>query len=268
MKLEKNIIYCSEALKKLAELPTNSFDFCLTDLPYGETAQSWDKLIEIAPMWRELKRVMKRDTAIILFAPNLYGAQLIVSQPKAYKFKYYWKKNRAPNCHQAKVQPLRNCEELLVFSFGKLPYFPQKSIGHPPTSASTRKKGTTSVYRQAETFHYVGGDTTRFPRTVLEFDCLDNNAPERFHPNQKPVAMLQHLIRQHCPPGGLCLDFCSGSGSFGIASILEKRDFILIDQDKDCVSYATQWINKITGNHEGVNFVISNGVMPLFERQI
>lgn len=257
-------LFVSEALWTLSDIPTNSVDMCLTDLPYGETASRWDKRIPIEPMWKELKRIMKRDTAILLFAQNVYQAQLILSQEKAYKFKYYWKKNRAPNCHQAKIQPLRNCEEILVFSFGKLPYYPQKATGHVPTNPTTRKKGSTEVYRQAETFHYAGGSTERFPRTVLEFDCVDNNSLERFHPNQKPVAMLQHLIRQHSKPGEVILDFTCGSGSAGVAAILEKRKFIGIEENGIFAYHAAQWIKKILGMAEKSEFSIGSKGAPLF----
>lgn len=258
-------VYTNESLRKLSNLSDNSIDLCLTDLPYGETAQDWDSIIPIEPMWKELKRVCKKDAAILLFASGgIYQAELILSQRRAFKFKYYWKKNRAGNCHQAKIQPMRNCEEIVVFCFGKLPYFPQKSTGHKPTSPAVRKKGSTDVYRQAETFYYKGSDTTRYPKTILEFDCLDNNSPERVHPNQKPVSLLQHLIRQHSKLGDTVLDFTCGSGSTGVAAVLEKRNFIGIDQDEKYCNHARTWMNKILGHPAQSDLLINKETATLF----
>lgn len=242
-------------LVKFADIDDSSIDLCIADLPYGSTAQEWDELIPIDPMWDQLKRIVKKNGAILLFAQGLYMAQLMLSQKKAYRFTYIWKKNRVSNPHLSKIMPMRNHEEIAVFCFGKLPYFPQKSEGHKPTSSAIKKANSTKVYRQSKETTSIGGNTTRLPKTVLEFDCVDNNSFDRLHSNQKPLSLIRHLIRQHSNEGEIVLDYCSGSGSTGAAAILENRRFIGIESDDYSVQNSRNYLNKLTQEDYKLSFV-------------
>jgi site-specific DNA-methyltransferase (adenine-specific) len=264
--MKKEILH-GEAIEELTKLPDQSVEMCLTDLPYGVTNNDWDAMIEVEAIRRELKRVIKKDGAILLFARGLYLAELMLAHKKSYKFKYIWKKNRATNPHNVKVKPLENFEEIAVFCYGKLPYYPQKTTGHQPSNAAVKKANSTLAYRQSKETKYAGGQTTRYPKTVLEFAGVDNDSPVRVHTNQKPVDMLQFLIRQHSRPGDTVLDFCCGSGSTGVAAFIEKRGFILIDKGRHWVNHARNWIAKLENSPVQIPIGFETSGMPLFECQ-
>jgi site-specific DNA-methyltransferase (adenine-specific) len=253
-----------KCLKKLSDFADNSADMCFSDLPYASTNQDWDEIIPVNLMWNELKRVVKKDGAILLFQKDLEMVDLINSQRDAYKFRYIWKKNRVTNPHNVYIMPLRNYEEIAVFCFGKLPYYPQKSTGHKPTNSATKKADSTKVYRQSKETYSPGGDTERFPKLILEFDCVNNDSKERIHANQKPVPLLTHLIRQHSKEGETVLDICSGSGSAGIAAIIENRKFVGIEKDENYAKLSTQWLSKVSGGNYEVSLA-DYSKKPLFE---
>jgi site-specific DNA-methyltransferase (adenine-specific) len=263
---EKAALYKGDALEILPELPAGSIDICLTDLPYGVTMAKWDKKLDMDAMWSAVRYVMKPDSAILLFSYGLFLAELMLSQRSAYKFKYIWEKTRSTNPQHAQYQPLRNFEEIAVFSFGKLPYFPQKTYGHKPSNASTTRPRSSNIFRRSTTSIYPGGDTSRYPQAIIKFPGLATACPERKHPTQKPVGLLQYLIRQHSNPGDTVLDFTCGSGSTGVGALLEKRKFIGIDRERRFITDAADWISQVEGNPLERELIINAGSAPLFEQ--
>lgn len=214
-----------DCLERMKEIPDGSVDMILTDPPYGTTACKWDSIIPLEPMWEQLKRIIKPNGAIVITASQPFTTTLISSNINNFRYMWVWEKNRATNFLHAKRRPLAAHEDVLVFMGGKLFYNPQKTTGHLPTnSAKGSSKG--SIYHGENTRDYQGGDTERFPRTVIKFDC------ERgLHPTQKPVSLMEYMIKTYTNEGETVLDFTFGSGTTGVACANLNRKFIGIEMD-------------------------------------
>lgn len=224
-----------DCLEHMKDIEDNSVDMILCDLPYGTTACKWDSVIPFEPLWHEYKRVCKGS--IVLFASQPFTTALIHSNMKQYRYSWVWKKNFSTNFLHAKRMPLRNTEDICVF--GKGTYNPQKSKGHVPTqSAKGSSKGV--LYHGTNTRAYVGGDTERFPTTVLEFPAHDPK--HRQHPTQKPVDLCEYLIRTYTDEGAVVLDNCMGSGTTGVACVNTNRNFIGIEMDEGYFNIASKRI--------------------------
>lgn len=237
---------CLELFRSVAD---NSVDLILADQPFGTTQSEWDKIIPQQLLWQEIRRVMRKDRAVLMFAQEMFAAEMMVTFKEHYRFKYIWEKNRVSNPHMAKKRAMRNFEEILVFSTGSLPYFPQKTYGHKPKNYAVKKANSTSVFSLSKQIVTQAGDTSRYPKSIIAFDCVDNDSKGRIHCNQKPVELLQYLIRSHSEPGDTVLDFCMGSGSCGIASIVEKRNFIGFEKNTAIYKLAEDWLSKFDRNN-------------------
>lgn len=213
----------------------------INDPPFGVTAQQWDKVVDFEEMWKWLEET-KRDknhTPVIMFSSAKFTPQLQMSNFKDYKYSWIWKKNIATNFLNAKKMPLRAVENVNVF-YKKLPYYnPQKSEGHSPTnSAKGRSRG--NLYHGEDMREYVGGDTTRFPTELLEFDVVKDK--HRIHSNQKPLELLRYLIRTYTKEGDTVLDFTAGSMSLAVACYLEGRNSICIEMDTEQFNKSVEWV--------------------------
>lgn len=208
------------------EIPDKSVDMVLCDLPYNCTAQEWDKAIDLGLLWKQYERVRKETAPVVLFASQPFTTKLINSNIDNFKYCWYWSKNQTTNFFHAKRMPLRKIEEICVFY--KHNYYPQKSDGHVPTRSA---KGCSNgkIYYGGNRRDYAGGDTTRYPNNLLEFDCVDNY--NKLHPNEKPVELLEYLIRTYTNDGDVVLDNTMGSGSTGVACLNTNRNFIGIELD-------------------------------------
>lgn len=234
-------LYNGDCLEIMNEIPDKSIDLILCDLPYGCTAQKWDKIIDFNGLWEQYKRVRKEKCPIVLFSSQPFTTQLISSNIKNFKYCWYWSKNQATNFFHAKHMPLRKIEEICVFY--KHNYYPQKTDGHVPTNSA---KGCTNgtIYYGKNKRDYEGGETTRYPNNILEFKCVDNY--HKTHPNEKPVDLLGYLIKTYTEEGGLVLDNCMGGGSTGVACVNTNRDFIGIELDEKYFEIAKQRITSET----------------------
>jgi DNA modification methylase len=225
IKNEKIWLMKGDCLERMKEIPSGSVDMILTDPPYGTTACKWDSVIPLEPMWEQLKRIIKPNGAIVMTASQPFTTTLIASNMKMFKYCWVWEKNRPTNFPNAKRRPLTSHEDIVVFIDGNLRYNPQKTTGHKKTN-SARGCSEGVVYRGKNVRDYAGGDTTRFPKTVIRFDC------ERgFHPTQKPVALMEYLIKTYTNEGETVLDFTMGSGTTGVAALNLSRNFIGIEMD-------------------------------------
>lgn len=214
-----------DCLERMKEIPEGSVDMVLCDLPYGTTACKWDNVIPLELLWKEYSRVCKGS--VILFAAQPFTTTLIHSNIKKYKYSWVWKKNFSTNFFHAKRMPLRNTEDIVVFNKGV--YNPQKSTGHLPTQSATGASNG-DLYRGTNRRNYVGGDTERFPNTLLEFGAHDPK--NRVHPTQKPVDLCEYLVKTYTNEGDTVLDNCMGSGTTGVACANLSRNFIGIEMDE------------------------------------
>ena len=233
-----------DCLERMKEIPNGSVDLVLADPPYGTTACKWDSVIPLDNMWEQLKRVIKPNGIIAMTASQPFTTTLISSNLKMFKYCWVWEKNRATNFPNAKRRPLTAHEDIVVFINGSLWYNPQKTEGHPPTN-SARGASQGTIYNGDNVRNYQGGETTRFPRTVQRVDC------ERgLHPTQKPVALMEYLIKTYSNEGETVLDFTMGSGTTGVACVNTGRSFIGIEMDENYFNIATK---RIASAQETVN---------------
>lgn len=215
-------------------IPSGSVDMILADLPYGTTRNVWDVVIPMEPLWKEYRRVIKPNGAIVLMGQGMFSAQLMMAAPDIYRYSLVWKKNKARGFLNANRQPLRLHEDILVFSRKQPTYNPQKTTGHTPVHAYT--KHTTDGTNYGRTRSVTGGGSTeRYPTSVLEIPVVNNESGVRLHPTQKPVALGLWLIRTYTHPGDLVVDNACGSGSFLVAAKACGRHYIGMEREAEYV---------------------------------
>ena len=222
-----------DCLEKMKNIPDKSIDMILCDLPYGTTACKWDSVIPFEPLWELYNRIIKDNGAIVLFGSEPFSSVLRMSNIKNYKYDCYWKKNRPVNHINAPKQPMRYIETISVF-YAKQPVFNRHKKDTPITTTSTT---TNTVF---------GKSINGYKRTVeydAKFDLLEFPKDGSLHPTQKPVALLEYLIKTYTNKGQTVLDNCMGSGSTGIASINTNRNFIGIEKDDKYFDISCNRIN-------------------------
>jgi len=249
--MSKIELYNGDCLEVMKGIPDGSIDLIVTDPPYGTTACKWDSIIPLEPMWEQLKRIIKSNGAIVLTASQPFTTTLISSNLPWFKYCWVWEKNRATNFPNAKKRPLTAHEDVVVFMPSGIWYNPQKTEGHSPTN-SARGASQGSIYNGDNVRNYVGGDTTRYPRTVQRFDC------ERgMHPTQKPVALMEYLIKTYSNEGDTVLDFTMGSSTTIVAAMNTKRNAIGIELDKEYFKIGCSRVKEcITTNNLDVELII------------
>lgn len=220
---------CLEVMKKI---PDKSIDMILCDLPYGTTQNEWDSAIHLEKLWKQYERVIKDRGAIILTSQGLFTNRLISSNEKMFKYKVVWIKSKATNFLNAKVQPLRKHEDICVFYKKQPSYNPQKTIGEA-YDKGFRKDQHTGSYGLFETRH-VKSNGERYPADVVYFKTAESEG-EIYHPTQKPVSLGRYLVKTYTKQGDIVLDNTCGSGSFLVSAVLEGRDFIGIELNKETV---------------------------------
>lgn len=230
-----------DCLEVMKGIPSGTIDMVLADPPYGTTQCKWDSLIDLDLMWKELKRIIKPRGVIVLTAQTPFDKILGASNISMLKYEWIWEKGNATGFLNAKKMPLKAHENALVFSndpeehwnmmvfYKKLPtYNPQMTHGH---SRKTTKRKTVNSECYGKALNLTEYDSTsRYPRSVQFFSS--DKQKENLHPTQKPVALGEFLIKTYTNEGDIVLDFCMGSGSFGVAAINLNRDFIGIEKDE------------------------------------
>lgn len=217
-----------DCLERMIEIPDGSVDMVLADPPYGTTACKWDSIINLELMWKHLKRIIKSNGAIVMTASQPFTSILIFSNIKMFKYCWVWEKNFSTNFLHAKRQPLRKHEDVVVFYSKSGKYYPQKTQGHIPTN-SARGASNGNLWYGENRRNYKGGDTTRYPTSVLTINAEDPK--NRSHPTQKPVALMEYLIKTYTNEVETVLDFTMGSGTTGVACMNLNRKFIGIEMD-------------------------------------
>ena len=228
MSLALNKIYNEDCLEGMKRIDDKSIDMILCDLPYGMTYNKWDTVIPLDRLWKQYKRVIKDNGAIVLTASQPFASELICSNRKLFRYEWIWEKENSTNFLNAKKMPLKKHENILVF-YKKLPvYNPQMSKGKPYIDISTESKNS-SNYAKMKILPPVVNTGTRYPISIIKF----SRDKEKLHPTQKPVALFEYLIRTYTNEGETVLDNCIGSGTTAIACLNTNRNFIGFEKDKE-----------------------------------
>ena len=234
-----NQVFNEDCQIGMRRIPDKSIDMILCDLPFGLTAPKWDSIIDFKIIWEQYNRIIKPNGTIALFSSQPFTTKLIYSNYKKFRYCWYWMKNQGTNFFHAKRMPIRKMEEICIFNKGK--YFPQITDGHLPTN-SAKGCSNGNAYHGTNKRDYEGGQTTRFPTNILEFDCVDNYS--RLHSSQKPVDLLEYLIKTYTNENETVLDNCMGSGSTAIACINTNRNYIGFEMDKNYFDIIQNRISK------------------------
>ncbi len=232
MRIKRQLLL-GDCLERLSDVPDGSVDMVLADPPYGITACKWDSVIPLEPMWEQLKRITKPNSAIVLMASQPFTSALVMSNVKMFKYCWVWEKAQGVNFLQAKYRPMRVHEDVCIFSNKSAVYNPQMSVGVPYISGTGYSGEVTNRVKKKQTKN----QGTRYPRTIIRF-----NSETGLHPTQKPVALMEYLIKTCTNKGDTVLDFCMGSGTTGVAAKALRRSFIGIELDRKYFRIAKQRI--------------------------
>ena len=246
---------CLELMKGLED---DSIDMILCDLPYGTTACKWDTVIPFEPLWEHYKRIIKFTGAIVLFGSQPFTSLLIGSNLAMFKYEWVWEKNRSTGHIHSKNKPMKKHENIVVFSTGtiahrtqsnrRMTYYPQGLQEMPSDTLRIRRDRGDDTFMGARKSHKPTPYThTGYPVSILTFDIEMNK--DRHHSCQKPILLLEYLVRTYTQENDLVLDNCMGSGSTGIACLNTNRQFIGIELDEHYFAVASKriadWGNEV-----------------------
>ncbi len=227
-------LFQGNCLKLMKRLPDKSVDCIITDLPYGTTKCKWDSVISLDAMWTQYKRIVKKNGAIVLFAQTPFDKVLGASNLPMLRYEWIWEKTQATGHLNSRKMPMKAHENILVF-YKKLPtYNPQMTEGHAPMHSYTKYISTqnnTEIYGRMNREMSGGGKTTRYPRDVLTF--ASDKQKLHLHPTQKPLALMEYLVKTYSNEGDVVLDSCMGSGTTGVAALKLGRKFIGIELEAE-----------------------------------
>ena len=224
---------CLDAMTSFA---TNSIDLVVCDLPYGTTQCKWDTVIDLDSMWKQLHRIGKENCAYVMFAAQPFTSILTMSNVNNFKYSWVWEKSKATNYLNAKKQPMRAHEDILVF-YRKQPTYNPKMVKGDPYNKGTAHRPT-DVYGSQTSTTVKSEDGLRYPRSVQYFRTAESEG--KLHPTQKPVELLKYLIETYSNPGDTVLDHTMGSGSTGQAAKETNRNFIGIELDHEYYRVASE----------------------------
>lgn len=240
-----------DCLQLMKDIPDKSVDMILCDLPYGVLNKSninakWDSIIDFEQLWKQYERIIKDNGAIVLFGSGMFTAKLMTSNPAMWKYNLIWKKgNRPTGFFNAKKQPLRLHEDICVFYKSQPTYNPQFTIGekcHSRGNAGNakNKQGRNGCYGEFKMTEVIKTNE-KYPVSIID---IAKEHPQKFHPTQKPVALLEYLIKTYTNEGDTVLDNCMGSGSTGVACVNTNRKFIGMELDESYFNIAKERINE------------------------
>lgn len=227
-----------DCLELMKEIPDKSIDMILCDLPYGTTACKWDITIPFNKLWEQYNRIIKPNGAIVLFSKQPFTTELIHSNLKNFKYGLVWKKDNHDNPLMAKKRFLNITEDINIFYKKQCTYKPQGII--KINKVTKQGRGESLSQKNVRKTEYLQ-EYTNYPRNILEFK---RDLPN-IHPTQKPVALLEYLIKTYTNENDIVLDNCMGSGSTGLACVNTNRNFIGIEKDERYFEIACERINNI-----------------------
>ena len=222
-----------ECLEVMKSIPDVSIDAIITDIPYGTTACKWDYVIPFKPMWEQLNRIIKPNSAIVLFGSQPFTSSLIMSNPKMFKCEWIYNKKVPSNFGAAKFQPMKYHENVIVFSKKRHNYYPikeERQGGGKQRQQYKYNNGKVGDFMKMSNKIALCTDDLRFPSSVQTFNNK-SKGNVGMHPTQKPVELMEYLIKTYTNENETVLDFTMGSGTTGVACVNTKRDFIGIELD-------------------------------------
>ena len=237
-------LYKGDCLEVMKSIPDGSIDAIITDPPYGTTACKWDSVIDFKLMWEQLNRIIKPNGAIVLFGSEPFSSALRMSNIKNYKYDWVWQKPKGTGHLNAKKQPMRDKEDICVFYKKQCTYNPQMTEGAPYKDKAgkdhAKNTSTTDSYGNYTNYREVNKGV-RYPKQVQKFGVVERGT---LHPTQKPIELMEYLIKTYTNENETVLDFTMGSGSTGVAAKNLNRNFIGIEQDEKYFKIAEERINK------------------------
>ena len=242
IKTDNYEIYKDDCLEAMKSIPDKSIDMILCDLPYGTTRNKWDTVIDLDLLWSQYERIIKDNGAIVLFAQVPFNIVLGYSNLKLLKYEWIWEKEQGTGHLNAKKMPLKSHENIMVF-YKKPPTYNPQMVGNEVRTVkrSGNKSKTTNYgdFIEIKESTYIG----RYPKDIIKF-----NKDKGYHPTQKPVALLEYLIKTYTNENELVLDFTMGSGSTGVACVNTNRKFIGIELDEKYFNIAKNRIEDAQNN--------------------
>ena len=242
-------LHKGDCLEVMQNIETGSVDAIITDPPYGTTQCKWDSVIPFEPMWEQLNRIIKPNGAIVLFGSEPFSSALRMSNIKNYKYDWYWRKPKGTGHLNAKKMPMNDIENVSLFYKKQCLYNPQYSKGKPYKEKSGKKSfdGYGKDKREGNSNKGI-----RYPKRLIEFKVVERNT---LHSTQKPVALMEYLVKTYTNQGEVVLDFTMGSGSTGVACVNTNRSFIGIEQDDKYFAIAEERIDNAQ-RHSLIDFPI------------
>ena len=248
----KKEILLGDCLELMKDIPNGSIDMILCDLPYGTTQCKWDSIIPLNKLWEQYERIIKPNGAIILTSAQPFTSALVMSNTKLFKYDWVWRKPKGTGHLNAKKQPMRDKEDVLVFYKNQCTYNPQWTWGEPYTnlkSGKTAKPSTAEVtgkYMNGAEFRN-GSDGRRYPKQVQEFGVVEGGT---LHPTEKPVDLFRYFIRTYTNEGDIVLDNTAGSGTTAIACMEENRQFIVMEKEEKYYDIIKKRVGDFNKNFE------------------
>ncbi|WP_277249990.1 DNA-methyltransferase [Phascolarctobacterium succinatutens] len=237
-----NSVILGDCLDVMEKMPDGCIDMILCDLPYGTTQNKWDSVIPLEELWKQYKRILKPNGVVVLTSVGMFTAQLMLSQPKMFKYRWIWQKSKATNFLNAKKQPLRKFEDVCVF-YKKQPTYNPQMLEGKPYDKGVRKNQLSGSYGDFQPAH-VHSDGLRYPTDIIYFKTAESEG-EVWHPTQKPVELGRYLVRTYTNPGDIVLDNTCGSGSFLVSALLEGRNFIGIEKNENIALFKEKEVDYI-----------------------
>ena len=237
---EQYKLYNGDCLEVMKDIKDKSIDMILCDLPYGTTICKWDVIIPFDELWKQYNRIIKDNGVILLFGTEPFSSKLRCSNLKNYKYDWVWYKSRAFNFFHAKKQPLKYHEIISVFYKKQPQYYPIMRKGEK--NHRTKPVANKSNLLNNITKEVINTSDMKYPKSIIEIKSTDST--KNLHPTQKPIALLEYLIKTYTKEGETVLDNCMGSGSTGVACINTNRKFIGIELDSNYYNIAKQRIDE------------------------
>ena len=249
--IELDKIYNEDCLQGMKRIADGAVDCIISDLPYGTTACSWDAVIPFEPLWEQFKRVTKPNAAIVLFGSEPFSSALRMSNIKAYRYDWVWEKGFGGNFLQAKRQPIKTFENVMVFGFESPRYYPQMIKRDVPIKKckNSNNAGDAMGEIRGEKARNFQGQiyTEKYPEAVIYFNSRAEGHDTK-HPTQKPVDLLRYLILTYSNEGDTILDATIGSGTTAVAALMEKRHFLGFETNKEYFDIAQGRIDEVLRN--------------------
>lgn len=249
--LELNRAYQMDCLEGMKLLPDKSIDMILCDLPYGTTACKWDEIIPFEPLWKQYKRIIKDNGAIVLTASQPFTTKLINSNIDWFKYTWVWNKEIAGAFALAKYRPMIIHEDICVFSKEKTNYYPIMEDANPknirPVNKGSKASEATPVASGIAKSDPNYNPKKRYPKSILTYSkyMAECNQLNRVHPTQKPVALFEYLIKTYTNKGDIVLDNCLGSGTTAVACELNNRKWVGFETEREYIEIINKRLDSI-----------------------